>query len=102
MMQHGERDNSGKLGVRERHGSRVAGDYRNIGPAQARTQGHRQLGVDFDGRETRYRRPQQICGETRAWPKLKNILSQVGAIEGPRHSLLNSFSPARGTAQPMV
>jgi hypothetical protein len=102
MMEHGERDPSGKLGVRKRHGGRIARDHLNIATTQAGTQGLGQFGVHFDRRDALHREPQQIRRETWSRSKLKDILSEVGARNDPRHSPLNGLSPPGGTAQPAM
>ena len=101
-MKHCERDTSGKLSVRERHGSGIARYDLNVALAQAGDQGLRQVGIDFKSRDTLRGEAQKNCCKAGPRSEFEDIRSEIGVRKGPRYSLMNDLSPSRRAAQPVV
>ena len=91
-MQRDECGASGKTGIGERHGDRVAGDHPNIAAAQSQTQCLRHAGIGLDGGETKDLRAQKVGREDWLGPNLQNVVAQFRAGKNPRYPVARACS----------
>ena len=101
-MQRDECGASGKNGIGERHGDRVAGDHPNIAAAQSQTQCLRHAGIGLDGGETKDLRAQKVGREDCLGPNLQNVVAQFRARKNPRYPLREHVPPASRAAYPVM